>query len=161
MKKVYLKVIIISFINAVLFYLINSMNPYPGQSSGTGNPAIILMFILGPLFCYLVILWVELFKKVNLKPTMLVLGIVAILTHLLVGFLYQKGSFIKYRNILQDAYHERHGFVDHVYIDQITSLFSIHVNNQYFNLNTYLMFLTLSILLAFLVIITQKSIKSS
>lgn len=156
MKNVYLKVIIISVISAVLFYFINLMNPSPGQSSGNGNPAIILMFILGPLFCYLIILWVELFKKVNLKPTLLILGIVGISTHLVVAFLYQKGSFIKYKNILQDAYHEQHGFVDHVYIDQITSLFSIHVNNQYFNLNTYLMLLTLSILLSFLVIVTKK-----
>ncbi|WNF38360.1 hypothetical protein RJD24_08035 [Bacillaceae bacterium IKA-2] len=161
MKKIFLQAIIISVISAVLFYLSNLMNPSPGQSSGNGNPAIIFMFILVPLFCYLVILWVKLFKKVNLKPTMLVLGIVAIATHWMVGFFYQKGSLIKYKNILQDAYHEQHGFVDNVYIDQITSLFSIHVNNQYFNLNTYLMFLTLSILISSLVIITQKSIKSS
>ncbi len=161
MKKILLQVIVISVISGVLFYLINLMNPSPGKTSGNGNLAIIFMFILVLLFCYLVILWVKLFKKVKLKPTMLVLGIVAIVTHWMVGFFYQKGSYIKYKNILEGLYYEQHGFVDNVYIDQITSLFSIHVNSQYFNLNTYLMFCTLSILISFLVIITQKSIKSS
>ena len=161
MKKVLLKVVVISIIGAVLFYIINLMNPSPGQSSGNGNPAIIFMFILVPLFCYSVILWVKLFKEINLKPSMLVLGIIAIATHWIVGFYYQKGSLIKYKTILQEEYHKQHGFVDNVYIDQITSLFSIHVNSQYFNPNTYLMFLTLAILISFLVNITLKSIKSS
>lgn len=155
-----MQIFIASAISGVLFYFINLMNPSPGKTSGNGNPALIHMVVLVPLFCYLVILFVKFFKEMNIKPTMLVLGIVAIATHWMVGFFYQKGSYIKHKNILQDLYYEQHGFEDNVYIDQITSLFSIHVNSQYFNLNTYLMFLTLSILISFLVIIMQKRIKS-
>jgi hypothetical protein len=154
-----MQIFIVSAISGVLFYLINLMNPSPGKTSGSGNPALIYMIVLVPLFCYLVILCVKLFKEMNVKPTMLVIGIVAIATHWMVGFFYQKSSYIKFKSILQDLYYEQHGFEDNVYIDQITSLFSIHVNSQYFNLNTYLMFLTLSILISFLVIIMQKIIK--
>jgi hypothetical protein len=110
--KIILQATIISIISAVLFYIIHLMNPSPGQSSGNGNPAIILMFILVPLFCYLVILWIKLFKKVNLNPTLLLLSIVVIATHWMVGYFYQRGSLIKYKNILQEAYHEHHGFVE-------------------------------------------------
>jgi hypothetical protein len=155
-----MQIFIVSAISGVLFYLINLMNPSPGKTSGNGNPALIYMIVLVPLLCYLVILCVKLFKGINVSPTVVAFGIVTIATHWMVGFFYQKGSYIKHKNILQDLYYEQHGFEDIVYIDQITSLFSIHVNSQYFNLNTYLMFLTLSILISFLVIIMQKRIKS-
>ncbi|GGA79890.1 hypothetical protein [Ornithinibacillus halotolerans] len=161
MKKEFLKLIIIIVFSAVLFYFVNTMTPLPSQSSGNGNPAILLMFILAPLFCYLVILWLNLFRDMNINLLILVIVMIVIAIHWVIGFYYQISSFMKYKKLLQDVYQEEMGFVDYEYIDQITDFFSIHMNSQYFNLNTYLMFLTMSIFISILIMIKQKSFKSS
>jgi hypothetical protein len=145
---------------ALLFWFANIMNPNPGQTSGNGNPAILLAGILILLFCYLVYLWVRTFRRFPIKPYYFRISMAAIITHLIVASLYQRSSFHNYRNVLADAYQEDFGFVDWQYIDSITSFMSIHINNQYFNMNTYLMFLTSSILVALVVDLIQKSFLS-
>lgn len=141
----------------LLFWLGNLMNPKPGSSSGNGNPAILIMWILVPLFCYIVYLWFRIFRSYAIKKMIMGVGSVLIFVHLIVGFFYQRSAFLKYRDIIAEAYKANFGFVDWEYINQITTFSSIHVNNQYFNPNTYLMFLTASILVAlFIAYISQK-----
>ncbi|WP_210468364.1 hypothetical protein [Sporosarcina sp. 6E9] len=142
-------VILISLVCALLFILINQMTPFPGQTSGNGNPAIPLITVLFLLFCYLVFLWFKLINiEVKRKPLVFTMTLIAI--YWVVAVIYQKASFMAYRNVLADAYKEQFDFVDWDYINQITSFMSIHVNNQYFNVNTYLIFLTASLFIALL-----------
>lgn len=84
-------------------------------------------------------------------------GTLLLLIHLILSYFYQRSAFLKYREILAEVYQANFGFVDWEYIDQITTFSSIHVNSQYFNLNTYLMFLTASVLIALLIMyLSQK-----
>ena len=157
-KKEHITLIAISILAIPLFWISNVMTPNPGQSSGNGNPAILFMGIICILFCSLVYLWVRTFNNYRHRLNS-VTGIICIFLltfHLFISSLYQRHSFIHYKNVLADAYKERFGTVDWVYIDQITSFMSIHVNNQYFNVNTYFMFLAFSILTAILIVYLQK-----
>ncbi|MDZ5474001.1 hypothetical protein SM124_19965 [Bacillus sp. 31A1R] len=79
------------------------------------------------------------------------LGLLVILLHIIGGTLYQTISFRNYRDFLAEVYKQNFGFTDWEYINQITSFMSIHVNNQYFNINTFLMFTTLSIFIAIVI----------
>lgn len=124
------------------------MNPKPGSISGNGNPAILIMWFLVPIFCYMVYLWFRILRSYSIKTMTIGIGSAIIIIQLIVAYIYQRNAFLKYREILAEAYEKDFGFVDWVYIGQITSFSSIHVNNQYFNANTYLMFLTASILIA-------------
>lgn len=156
MRKYFIFIISVSMLCGGLFYLIHIMNPAPGTVSGNGNPAIIFIILLVPLFFILVSLFYKILILVNLKPNISVIGIILISFHWLFGYFYQRGAFIKYKNILQDKYYEQFSYIDYEYIEQITSFLSIHVNKQFFNLNTYLMFISLALLLAFVFIIIDR-----
>ncbi|TKC18873.1 hypothetical protein [Robertmurraya kyonggiensis] len=151
-RKEKIVLLVLCIFTMLLFWLGNLMNPKPGSSSGNGNPAILIMWTLVPLFCYLVYLWFRVIRSYTIKKMIISLGSLLILVHLIVAYLYQRSAFLKYREILAEAYKANFGFIDWEYIDQITTFSSIHVNNQYFNPNTYLMFLTASILIALVII---------
>ena len=61
---------------------------------------------------------------------------------------YQKSQLSEYRQVIKSALMKRNGVVDEEYVNAITEGLSIHINNQYFNFNTYFMFLTFSIFVA-------------
>ncbi|MBO1911736.1 hypothetical protein J4G37_43990, partial [Microvirga sp. 3-52] len=85
-------VILISLVCALLFILINQMTPFPGQTSGNGNPAIPLITVLFLLFCYLVFLWFKLINiEVKRKPLVFTMTLIAI--YWVVAVIYQKASF--------------------------------------------------------------------
>lgn len=131
-----------------LFWINYLMTPNPGSSSGNGNPAIIVVVILFILLFFLIYLWFRLFNQYLLKPIFLVFGIFFTITHLIIAYLYQRHLFIKYRQVLIEAYEKKFDYVDWEYIEQITSFMSIHINNQLFNVNTYFMYISISILVA-------------
>jgi hypothetical protein len=135
------------------------MNPNPGQSSGNGNPAILVMAILLPLFCYMVFLWFRIIYSRSIRPAFFLVTMMLIIFHWIIAFFYQRKAFYEYREVLADAYKQRFGFVEWEYIDQISSLLSIHVNNQYFNINTYFMFLSLSVFIVLLIAFVMKLLK--
>jgi hypothetical protein len=126
------------------------MNPEPGQTSGNGNPAILLLFIIVILFFCLLYLWTKIFSGLTIKPVILITGITLTFIHLVIAFLYQRNVFFKYKKLLAETHKENFGSIDWEYIDSITSFLSIHVNKQLFNLNTYSMFLSASIFLSLL-----------
>ena len=142
--------ILLSLLCALLFFFINQMTPHPGRTSGNGNPAIPIIAVLFLLFCYLVVLWVKVSKNVVVNRLRLIFPMVLIVIYWIFGILYQKNSFIVYRNVLANAHKEKYNVNDWEYINQITSFMSIHVNNQYFNVNTFLLFITASLFIALL-----------
>lgn len=132
------------------------MNPAPGQTSGNGNPAIVLLGVILIMFCCLVYLWNRILNDYPIKPLVLSIGVSITLIHIVISILYQRNAFLEYREVLAETYKKDFGFVDWQYIESITSFLSIHVNRQYFNLNTYFMFLSASILLSLIVYFGEK-----
>ncbi|MFE8699683.1 hypothetical protein ACFYKX_03485 [Cytobacillus sp. FJAT-54145] len=153
--------IILFFVQIIiggLFYFINIMTPHPGQSSGNGNPAIIVMGVIVLLFIWSVLLWGRVLSNFDFPYKVYRIFIIFILLHWTFGVYFQRQSFLEYRELLSSIQQKNFGVVDLEYISQITSFMSIHVNNQYFNANTYLLCLSLSILIAILlrIILNRK-----
>lgn len=118
------------------------MTVMPGTASENGNPALLIVLILIPLMILMVTLWIRIMKIQFIKVKFL------IVIHWIIAFIYQMREFEDYKEVIKNALLERNGVVSAEYLDDITSIFSLHVNNQYFNLNTFFMFLTLSIFIA-------------
>ena len=108
------------------------------------------------MFCCLVYLWNRILNDYPIKPLVLSIGVSITLIHIVISILYQRNAFLEYREVLAETYKKDFGFVDWQYIESITSFLSIHVNKQYFNLNTYFMFLSASILLSLIVHFGKK-----
>lgn len=132
----------------LLFYLNNQMTVRPGTISGNGNPALIVGASLLPLFIFMVLLWRRIFRVHSISQRFSIVGIILTFIHLIIAFIYQRISLANYREIIKDAYLEKYGEVDSQYLQQITTGLTIHVNNQYFNVNTFLMFISFSIFIA-------------
>lgn len=153
------KMILISlliFVFCIFMFINQMMTVSPGASSGNGNPALLFMFLLVPLFLVIVILWAQLFQAHYVPIRNIILGMFIIIIHLTAGFFYQKQALDKYRDVLKNAYFERDGSVDAQYIQDITRGITIHVNNQYFNINTFFMFVTSSVFVAALFYFVQR-----
>ncbi len=145
MKKRLLMIIINLAVTFLLFMSGHSMTTKPGTSSGNGNPAILLFVPLAILFVVLVLQWVALFKNTKLSRVQIVILWLIIAGNFTIGISYQMISYRKYRFFLSRVHEEKFGVTDWPYIKSITSGLSIHINNQYFNVNTYLLFVSLSL----------------
>lgn len=138
-------------LNLTVIFLIvmfgNGMTLKLGSSSGNGNSAILLFFPLFILFIILVFQWFQLFrnKKSNMKLNIAL--VILLISHIIVGIYYQTKSYHRYR--LTEVFIDQFGYFDKIHIDSITSAFSIHINNQYFNWNTYFLLINVSMLIWF------------
>ena len=148
MKFAKITLFIVNILALGIFLIVNQMTPTPGTSSGNGNPALLIAWILIPLLIFMVILWVRIFHVNSISTTVFIISIFGILVHLAVAFFYQKNELNEYRHVIKNAFINRDGVADPEYIQSITSGLSIHVNNQYFNTNTYFMYVTFSIFVA-------------
>ncbi|MFF2176164.1 hypothetical protein ACFVT8_06875 [Lysinibacillus sp. NPDC058147] len=148
MKGAKLKLFITSLVVLLLFYLMNQMTTRPGTISGNGNPALIVVTILIPLFILMVFLWGRIFRVHSINQRFSIVGIILTFVHLTIAFIYQRIALANYRNIIKDALIKEGGEVDNQYLQDITTGLTIHVNNQYFNLNTFFMFISFSIFIA-------------
>ena len=142
-------IILMSICSGLLFFFINQMTPHPGQTSGNGNPAIPLIILLFLLFCYLVFLWLKTFNNIVIKRLHLIFAMIIIAIFWIIGVLYQKADFLVHRDVLAEAYKVKYGSIDWEYINQITSsVLSIHLNNHYFNVISYFIFISASLFIA-------------
>ncbi|GAB6926206.1 hypothetical protein JCM10914A_01890 [Paenibacillus sp. JCM 10914] len=145
------RLIINAMVIALLVLFGNAMTPEPGQSSGNGNPAILLLIPLCILFVVMVFQWIRIFKAMTLSLKLLPQMVLALAGYIIAGYVYQLHKLDIYREIQAEAIELRWGEVDWHYIESITSgILSIHMNNQFFNLNTYFMMVAFSLLLCFL-----------
>ncbi|PAD74703.1 hypothetical protein [Paenibacillus campinasensis] len=130
----------------LIFIFGNSMTTRPGTTSGNGNPAILLFVPLVILFIVLISQWFKVFRHTHVKLKNLIIMTVLLVGHQVIGVYVQIISFRNYRDFLAEIYAQQYGTVDWEYIHSITSGLSIHINNQYFNVNTYFLFIGLSLL---------------
>lgn len=150
MKGTKITLFIISIVVLSLFYFINGMTVSPGTVSGNGNPALIVVAILLPLFILMIWLWGRVLRAHSISQCSLIVGLILTFIHLTLALIYQRISLENYRGVIKDAIIEKGMQADDQYIQDITSGITIHVNNQYFNLNTFFMFISFSIFIALL-----------
>jgi len=131
-----------------VFIIANQMTPDPGTASGNGNPALAIVWILFPLFIAIVILWVRIFRLSRMNIAIYISSIFALLIHLLVASVYRQKELNDYRELIKNVLLNREGVADEDYIQAITSGLSFHINHLNFNLNTYVMFVSFSLLVA-------------
>lgn len=82
------------------------------------------------------------------KLSMLILALAG---YIIAGYVFQLHRLEIYRDIQADAFELRYGEVDWNHIESITTgILSIHMNNQFFNWNTYFMMIAFSLLLCFI-----------
>lgn len=148
MRAAKITILVLTIISFGLFQVINRMTVSPTTSSDNGNPALLIAFILVPIFAWIFLLWLRILRvhAVQMKTT--VIGLVVTSIHLITSSLYQRHALHHYREFIKSEILKKEGSVDAHYVDSITSFLSIHVNNQYFNINTFFMFLSCSLLLA-------------
>ncbi|WP_438350715.1 hypothetical protein ACP8HI_08765 [Paenibacillus sp. FA6] len=156
--KVFLLVNLVSISLLIMFG--NSMTTTPGRSSGNGNPAILLLIPLFLLFIVLIIQWINLLKNKKFSGKILTTTFVLIVIHFIVGGYYQTISYRKYRDFLAEVNADNLGNVDWQYINSITTGFSIHINNQFFNWNTYFLYVSLSIFIWLMSYIIKELVRS-
>ncbi|WP_098747495.1 hypothetical protein [Paenibacillus sp. EZ-K15] len=156
----YIGLIINAFVCLILVLFGNAMTPEPGRSSGNGNPAILLIIPLSLLFLVLVYQWIRVFKDLKMSLSTVSFVILALAGYIVAGYVYQLHRLEAYREVLAEAFELRYGEVDWAHIESITSgILSIHMNNQFFNLNTYFMMVAFSLLLCFMYKLIQGLMK--
>lgn len=159
MKATKLVLLVVQLIVFVLFMGIHLMTSKPGSSSGNGNPALLLLMIVVPLFIVMVLLWQRVFRYYKLTKRVVIIGLLFTSLHIIAGILYQRMALANYRGVIEEALIKQYGYADQQYLMDITSGLTIHVNNQYFNLNTFFMLVSFSIFIAllWLVVLEEKN----
>lgn len=130
------------------FIFSNLMTPAPGSSSGNGNPAILFVLLLPFILFYLIVFWRGIFRVLPFKKKWIIA--VAGSAYCASAVMYQRWSFVRYVDEMRQGYKEQFGYVDEEYIQDIAVFLSIHVNNQYFNINTFIAFVVLTIVIGVL-----------
>lgn len=158
MKKTTITLIVITLLTVALFAVSHIMTVSPGSTSGNGNPVLLVFFLLVPIVPVFIFIWQRFFNHWNLSGKQISIVFALGILHLVGGFLFQRMKFEEYKEVIRQALIEREGYADLDYLNSITSGLTIHVNNQYFNTNTFLMFLTATILLASFAYMTNKRV---
>ncbi|MFS0816172.1 hypothetical protein ABC382_04235 [Lysinibacillus sp. 1P01SD] len=159
MKATKLVLLAVQLIVLVLFMGIHLMTATPGSSSGNGNPALLLLMIVVPLFIIMVLLWQRIFRYYKLTKQVVIIGLLFTSLHIIAGIMYQRMELDNYRGVIEKALIKQYGYADQQYLLDITSGLTIHVNNQYFNLNTFFMLVSFSVFIAllWLVVLEEKN----
>lgn len=143
---------ILYFLTAGIFLLCNlTASSKPPFSAGNGNIAIVIVFILIPITVSIVWILSILLRHVEIKKTQIIILLLFLISHICFGIMYQFSKLDDYREILANEYFNFMGFHDIEYIHMITVGFSMQLNNQYFNINTWFVFLSFTILSSLLV----------
>ncbi|WP_050180085.1 hypothetical protein [Domibacillus robiginosus] len=150
MKAIKTALAIFLFIVFGLFMVGFRMTPAPGTSSGNGNPALILLIGLIPLFLIITVLWWSWLRFYAIQAKMYLVAAVILIAHLAAAFFYRHHSLQAHRETIRQALLDRNSRIDEQYVESITTGLSIHINNQNFNVNTFFMFLSATLLAAIL-----------
>ena len=152
--------VILYSLTAGIFLLCNlTASTKPPFSSGNGNIAIIFVLILIPITVSIIWILSILLRHLEISKKYLNSLILFLISHICFGIFYQYNKLDDYRDMLANAYFDLMGFHDKEYIHMITVGFSNQLNNQYFNINTWFVFLSFTILSSLLVNHMRRIIK--
>lgn len=153
-KRIYL-LLALFFTCGVAVYFGSLMTTHPKQISGNGNLGLIFLPVLLLFFLPIVSGWTNLILAIDQR--WLTIGAVVLPILLIRGYRDQQVEFEKYRTYVIDVVMNQEGRGDLAYAKAITSdVFSTYMNNQLFNLTTFLMYIGLSIWVSILILLFQK-----
>lgn len=158
-NKIYL-VLHLFIIYAIFLFIEHGMTVTPGRISGNGNPALLLIFPLLILFVILIFQWSSLIDQFITKRIQVLCVVAISVVHWIIALLYQRMKFLNYKDVIAKAIMIENGDVDWEYIDSITTGLTIHVNNQYFNTNIFLMYVSLSVMISVVISVVKRKLKS-
>ncbi|KOY83540.1 hypothetical protein I6G82_07410 [Lysinibacillus macroides] len=69
------------------------------------------------------------------------ISLVVTITYSSAAIVYQRIALANYREVIKEAWLQQNGTADLQYIKDITTGLTIHVNNQYFNLYRFFLFI--------------------
>ncbi|GAF11425.1 hypothetical protein JCM19046_2951 [Bacillus sp. JCM 19046] len=126
--------------------LANDTPPY----SSMGNLALIALPFLAILTLTIVLFLSAILREKQIRPLPAILVMLVFGVHVTIGVYWQVQSLEGYRDTLLERYNDYGGFAEsnHAYIEAITSGFENQMNSQYFNVNTWLVYVSFTILLS-------------
>ncbi|MFZ0075168.1 MAG: hypothetical protein WAL00_03550 [Exiguobacterium undae] len=136
------------------FYFGYVMTPYPHQSSGNGNPALLLIPLLPVLAIFTTITMARLFLHLAFRPIWLMVMTLLSGLYLIGGSLYQIIRYQAYQEELIRIVVENTN--DFEYAESLTDAFSIFMNAQVFNFNTFFLYVCLIVILSSLTVGSKR-----
>lgn len=149
-------IISLTLLTPYLFYTGYSSESKTNQISGNGNPAGILVAILLLLCPFIIIGIIILFDKVNAKNSSLLVTMGLTITYNYIGYIHQKNNYLLYKEFIKQKIIHSEDVTDVTYSKGMLDGFSIYMNSQFFNLNTYFMYLCFILFLASLAYLIYK-----
>lgn len=159
MKWAKLSFLVVIGLLGLLFSFCHSMTPAPGSISGNGNPALIFILPIVILLTVLIALWRKIFRVHQVSERFIKISATLAVVYIIAGFMYYRIALNDYKQVIYDAILKAEGQVDLEYVELITSGLSIHVNNQHFNLNTFLMCMCAVLLMALYSYWIERAVK--
>lgn len=116
------------------------------QISGNGNPGILFAYIIAFLFPFIVLGTIALFYLIDARPLSLMTTIILSAAYAYIGYFHQRESYVTYQHLKRQQMIDAGLALD--YIDDVLVGFSIYLNSQFFNLNTFLIYICLVLMTA-------------
>lgn len=150
------KLIVLLVICAIMFYLGNKMTTFPKQTSGNGNLAIVLVGILLIVSPFLVSSVVNKLERLKIKTLpILLIGILSSL-YMYFGYIHQLEKYLQFKKQVRNEMLSYDHMADNEFIDSALSGFSTYLNSQYFNLNTFGIYVSLILLISSILVVFNK-----
>lgn len=145
-------------LSLVAFYFGNLMTVNPLKVSGNGNLALIIIPLLLIFMVFLVYGWVQILNKFNLKSSVLVISLILLGFIFYFGYQNQANEYVKYKEYVQQTIlNQDNRSADLEYVQSVTNgILSPYLNNQFFNVTTFSMYIVLSLSISVLVVLFTK-----
>lgn len=141
---------------AFMFYLGNKLTVLPHQTSGNGNLGLFVALLLLVISPFIILLVVDKFKRLNLKQIYIWLTMLLSFLYICIGYYYQLNQYIKFKEQVKKEMLSYEHMADINFINSVLGGFSQYLNSQYFNVNTFLMFNSLLLLLSSIIVLYHK-----
>lgn len=139
---------------AGIFYLGNLMTVNPVQTSGNGNPMLLAL----PILCLIGGIIARGWTAVIMKWSKILLwsgfGIIPLLLY--VAYRYQAKQFDRYRTHVKNIVMDDEWRADLDYVNSITDISSIYMNDQLYNVNTFIMFVGLTLWISIILMLWKR-----
>lgn len=162
LKQLQIVLLVLITICAFFFWAGHGFEVSSHQISGNGNPGILFAYIIVFLFPLIVLGIIVLFYLIDARPLSLMTTIILAAIYTYIGYFHQRESFVTYQHLKRQQMIDAGLALD--YIDDVLVGFSIYLNSQFFNLNTFFMYICsvlltaslLYLLLSIMIRLTQK-----
>lgn len=138
-----------------IFYLGNLMTVDPATTSGNGNPMLLALPILFLIGGMIVQGWMAVIMNWSLRSIWSVFAIIPVLLY--VSYRYQANEFDRYRTYVITTVMNDEWRADWDYANSVTDIFSIYMNNQLYNVNTFFMYVGLTLWIGIVLMLLKRS----